>query len=266
MLNWHRCSFNRSSTQDRVKVQLFTCSRSGGRFGPRYIASCQPYLACSKTLRHGSDSPTPIELHRHDSLIFAVPDELLPVRSYCGSPYAHLLQRSRCIRSGRPERRIQAVPLLHVPARGNPSSNAPLGELELTGRSFRRMYRRSVGEWVSTLSKLRRRTVVRLKRGPNHLPSLRADRETQIVMVNAEGTTSRPPSTVRCENPKCGKSILLDESLLAPDADTPQGHIHTSYNPKVSSFSALCRDCHHFTVNISQPGQSPISRMNAPPS
>lgn len=76
----------------------------------------------------------------------------------------------------------------------------------------------------------------------------------------------RPPAEVRCENPGCQAPMLLDESLLSPDADTPKEHIHTRYDPAVSSFSALCRHCHHFTVSVSQPGQNPLSSMNVPPS
>ncbi|MCC2642512.1 MAG: hypothetical protein K0S45_2925 [Nitrospira sp.] len=75
-----------------------------------------------------------------------------------------------------------------------------------------------------------------------------------------------PPDTVLCENPRCGERIELDESLLSPDAATPQDHIHTRYDPKVSPFSALCRHCHHFTVSVSSPGQNPVSSMNTPPS
>ncbi len=76
----------------------------------------------------------------------------------------------------------------------------------------------------------------------------------------------RPSGEVICENPQCKKPLLLDESLLSPDADTPQDEIHTRYDPKVSSFSALCRHCHHFTVSLSKPGENPISNMNEPPS
>jgi hypothetical protein len=85
-------------------------------------------------------------------------------------------------------------------------------------------------------------------------------------MLDTGGTVARPPDAVRCENPRCGESILLDESLFSPDADTPQDHIHTRYDPKVSAFSALCRHCRHFTVSLSKPDQNPISSMNGPPS
>lgn len=81
-----------------------------------------------------------------------------------------------------------------------------------------------------------------------------------------KGKMKLPPDTVMCENPRCGERIELDESLFSPDADTPQDHIHTRYDPKAASFSALCRQCHHFTVSLSEPGQNPISAMNAPPS
>jgi hypothetical protein len=74
-----------------------------------------------------------------------------------------------------------------------------------------------------------------------------------------------PPHTVLCENPRCGERIELDESLLSPDADTPQNRIHARFDPKLSPFSALCRHCHHFTVGLSAPGQNPISLMNRPP-
>ena len=84
-------------------------------------------------------------------------------------------------------------------------------------------------------------------------------------MVDSEGTIARPPDSVRCENPKCGESILLDESLFSPDADTPKDRIHTRINPNVAAFSALCRHCHHFTVSLSKPSQNPISSMNTPP-
>ena len=84
-------------------------------------------------------------------------------------------------------------------------------------------------------------------------------------MRESDGTIARPPDSVRCENPKCGEPILLDESLFSPDADTPQDHIHTRYDPKVAAFSALCRQCHHFTVSLSKQGQNPISTMNTPP-
>ena len=80
-----------------------------------------------------------------------------------------------------------------------------------------------------------------------------------------KGKTELPPDTVICENPRCGERIELDESLLSPDADTPQDRIHTRFDPKVPPFSALCRHCHHFTVGLSAPGQNPISSMNAPP-
>ena len=84
-------------------------------------------------------------------------------------------------------------------------------------------------------------------------------------MDETEGTIARPPDSVRCENPQCGEPILLDQSLFSPDADTPPGHIHTCYNENVSSFSALCRHCHHFTVSLSKRGENPLSWMNAPP-
>ena len=84
-------------------------------------------------------------------------------------------------------------------------------------------------------------------------------------MRENEGTIARPPDSVRCENPKCGEPILLDESLFSPDADTPHDQIHTRYDPKVAAFSALCRHCHHFTVSLSKGGENPISSMNAPP-
>lgn len=84
-------------------------------------------------------------------------------------------------------------------------------------------------------------------------------------MRDTEGTNTRPPDTVVCENPRCGERIELDESLFSPDADTPEDHIHTDYDPNRSPFSALCRHCHHFTVSVSQPGQNPISAMNKPP-
>jgi hypothetical protein len=80
-----------------------------------------------------------------------------------------------------------------------------------------------------------------------------------------KGELKLPPDTVICENPRCGERIELDESLFSPDADTPRDHIHTRSNPNVSPFSALCRHCHHFTVSVSQPGQNPVSAMNAPP-
>ena len=83
--------------------------------------------------------------------------------------------------------------------------------------------------------------------------------------TDEKGERKLPPDTVMCENPRCRERIELDESLFSPDADTPQDHIHTRYNPKVSSFSALCRHCHHFTVSVSQPSQNPISAMNKPP-
>jgi hypothetical protein len=85
-------------------------------------------------------------------------------------------------------------------------------------------------------------------------------------MLDTQGTIARPPDAVRCENPRCGEPIELDGSLLSLDEDTPQDHIHTRYDPKVSSFSALCRHCRHFTVSLSESGQNPISAMNSPPS
>jgi hypothetical protein len=84
-------------------------------------------------------------------------------------------------------------------------------------------------------------------------------------MLDKKGTIARPPDAVRCENPRCGESILLDESLFSPDADTPPEHIHTRYDPNVSSFSALCRHCHHFTVSVSNQGQNFLSSTNSPP-
>lgn len=84
-------------------------------------------------------------------------------------------------------------------------------------------------------------------------------------MLDSGGTTARPPDSVRGENPGCGENILLDESLFSPDEETPKDQIHTRYDPKVASFSALCRHCRHFTVSISKPGQNPRSSMNAPP-
>ncbi len=84
-------------------------------------------------------------------------------------------------------------------------------------------------------------------------------------MREKESASARSPNVVPCENPECGKPIELDESLLAPDADIPEDHIHTRYDPKTSSFSALCRQCHHFTVSLSEAGQNPISALNSPP-
>jgi hypothetical protein len=49
-----------------------------------------------------------------------------------------------------------------------------------------------------------------------------AQRWSQGDMRDSEGTIARPPDSVRCENPKCGESILLDESLFSPDVDTPK--------------------------------------------
>ena len=80
--------------------------------------------------------------------------------------------------------------------------------------------------------------------------------------TDEKGRIKLPPDTVLCENPQCGERIELDESLFSPDADTPPDHIHTRYDPKASPFSALCRHCHHFTVSVSQPSQSPVSAMN----
>jgi hypothetical protein len=84
-------------------------------------------------------------------------------------------------------------------------------------------------------------------------------------MMDKEGTIARPPDAVRCENPQCGETILLDESLLTPDTDTPKDYIHTGHDSTVSAFSALCRHCRHFTVNLSAAGQNPVSSMNSPP-
>ena len=84
-------------------------------------------------------------------------------------------------------------------------------------------------------------------------------------MLDKAGAVARPPDAVRCQNPQCGASILLDESLFSPDTDTPKDHIHTRVDANVASYSALCRHCRHFTVSISNPGQNPLSSMNAPP-
>jgi hypothetical protein len=86
-----------------------------------------------------------------------------------------------------------------------------------------------------------------------------------LDLSGKDGQRKRPPAEVQCENPHCKESMLLDESLLSPDADTPIDLIHTRYDPTVTSYSALCRHCRHFTVSLSEPGQNPISSMNAPP-
>ena len=56
-------------------------------------------------------------------------------------------------------------------------------------------------------------------------------------MGDTEGASARSQHIARCENPRCGERIDLDESLLSPDADTPPDHIHTRYDPNVSPFS-----------------------------
>jgi hypothetical protein len=63
----------------------------------------------------------------------------------------------------------------------------------------------------------------------------------------------RLPNEAFCENRKCGQAVILGESLLDPDEDTPPDHIHARYDLMLSSYSFRCKYCGHFTVSISAP-------------